>query len=40
MKLTDYQQEMLDGKHGEAKQFGMEKLADFGEAIEANSYAR
>ena len=35
MKLTQYQQEMLDGKHGEAKKFCMEKLSDFGEAIEA-----
>ena len=35
MKLTKYQQEMLDGKHGEAKQFCMEKLTDFGEAVEA-----
>ena len=35
MKLTKYQQEMLDGKHGEAKQFCMEKLVDFGEAVEA-----
>src|SRR5688572_22269522 len=32
MKLTTYQQEMLDGKHGEAKKFGMDKLVDFGEA--------
>ena len=35
MKLTTYQQEMLDGKHGDAKKFGMEKLVDFGEAVEA-----
>jgi len=35
MKLTQYQQEMLDGKHGEAKQFCMDKLTDFGEAVEA-----
>ena len=35
MKLTTYQQEMLDGKHGEAKKFGMEKLTDFGEAVDA-----
>ena len=26
---------MLDGKLGEAKQFCMEKLVDFGEAVEA-----
>ena len=35
MKLTKYQQEMLDGKHGEAKQFCMDKLLDFGKAVEA-----
>jgi len=35
MKLTTYQQEMLDGKHGEAKQFCMDKLLDFGKAVEA-----
>ncbi|MDE2363457.1 MAG: DUF521 domain-containing protein [Hyphomicrobiales bacterium] len=35
MKLTTYQQEMLDGKHGETKQFCMSKLTDFGEAVEA-----
>ena len=35
MKLTKHQQEMLDGKHGEAKKFCMEKLMDFGEAVEA-----
>ena len=35
MKLTKYQQEMLDGKHGEAKQFCMDKLVDFGKAVEA-----
>ncbi len=35
MKLTKYQQEMLDGKHGEAKQYCMDKLMDFGKAVEA-----
>ncbi|NLI80338.1 MAG: DUF521 domain-containing protein [Deltaproteobacteria bacterium] len=35
MKLTKYQQEMLDGKHGECKQFCMDKLVDFGKAVEA-----
>ena len=35
MTLTKYQQEMLDGKHGEAKQFCMDKLTDFGEAVES-----
>ena len=32
MKLTTYQQEMLDGKHGDTKKFGMDKLVDFGES--------
>jgi predicted aconitase len=35
MQLTKFQQEMLDGKHGETKQFCMEKLTDFGLAVEA-----
>ncbi len=35
MKLTKKQQEMLDGKQGEAKRFCMEKLVDFGQAVEA-----
>ncbi|HKI19230.1 MAG TPA: aconitase X, partial [Isosphaeraceae bacterium] len=35
MKLTQHQQDMLDGKLGEAKQFCMEKLTDFGEAVES-----
>ena len=35
MKLTKYQQEMLDGKHGETKKYCMEKLVDFGEAVDA-----
>src|SRR5664279_3349535 len=35
MKLTKLQQEMLDGKHGEAKKFCMDKLVDFGLAVEA-----
>ena len=35
MKLTKHQQEMLDGKLGEAKKFCMEKLADFGEAVDS-----
>ena len=35
MKLTQHQQEMLDGKLGDAKKFCMEKLTDFGEAVEA-----
>ena len=34
MKLTT-SKEMLDGKNGETKKFCMEKLVDFGEAIEA-----
>jgi len=35
MKLTTHQQEMLDGKQGETKKFAMEKLVDFGEAVES-----
>jgi len=39
MKLTRYEQEMLDGKHGEAKQIAMEKLVDFGVAVNAEEMA-
>ena len=35
MKLTKFQKEMLDGKHGEAKKFCMDKLVDFGLAVNA-----
>src|SRR5512138_2204823 len=35
MKLTPRQQEMYDGKHGEAKKFCMDKLVDFGLAVGA-----
>ncbi len=35
MKLAAYEQEMLDGKHGEAKRFSMEKLVEFGIAVGA-----
>src|SRR5664279_3779052 len=35
IKLTKKQQEMYDGKHGEAKRFCMDKLVDFGQAVEA-----
>lgn len=35
IKLTERQQEMYDGKQGEAKKFCMDKLVDFGEAVEA-----
>jgi predicted aconitase len=35
MKLTQHQQEMFDGKLGETKKYCMEKLVDFGEAVEA-----
>jgi predicted aconitase len=35
MKLTQRQQDMLDGKLGETKKFCMEKMADFGEAVDA-----
>ena len=30
MKLTPYEQEMLDGKHGEAKQFAMRVMMKIG----------
>jgi predicted aconitase len=35
MKLNDKQQELLDGKHGEARRIAMEKLVDFGKAVGA-----
>jgi predicted aconitase len=35
MKLTQRQHDMLNGKLGETKKFCMEKLTDFGEAVEA-----
>jgi hypothetical protein len=35
LKLNRYEQEMLDGKHGEAKQYCMKKMYDFGLAVEA-----
>lgn len=35
MKLTQYEQDMLDGKQGEAKRVAMERLVDFGVAVEA-----
>jgi len=35
MKLTTYEQEMLDGQHGDAKRISMEKLVDFGVAVDA-----
>lgn len=40
MKLTTYEQEMFDGKHGEVKQFCMEKLVQFGEAVNAKEMAK
>ncbi len=39
MKLTRYEQEMLDGKHGEARRISMEKLVDFGLAVNAEEMA-
>ena len=35
MKLDRTQQEMLDGKYGEARRFALEKLVDFGNAVGA-----
>lgn len=35
MKLSTYQKEMADGKHGEAKQKAMHRLMKFGEAVAA-----
>lgn len=35
MELNSYEQEMLDGKHGDGKRFAMEKLVDFGRAVGA-----
>ena len=35
MKLTTYEQEMFDGQHGDAKRISMEKLVDFGVAVDA-----
>lgn len=35
MKLSEKEQEMLAGKYGEAKQKAMEKLLEFGDAVEA-----
>ncbi len=40
MRLTRPEQEMLDGKQGEAKRFSMEKLVDFGSAVNAEEMAR
>jgi predicted aconitase len=35
MRLSKYEKEMLEGKHGKAKQKAMENLIKFGEAVEA-----
>jgi predicted aconitase len=40
MKLTPYEQEMLSGKHGRAKSVAMERLVDFGLAVEAEEMAQ
>jgi Ser/Thr protein kinase RdoA (MazF antagonist) len=39
MKLTERQQEMSDGKQGEAKKFCMDRLVDFGNAVDATEMA-
>jgi predicted aconitase len=40
MKLTKYEQEMLKGTHGEAKQLAMEGLVAFGEAVGAEEMVK
>ena len=40
MKLTLYEQDMLDGAHGEAKRIAMEKLVEFGVAVDAKEMAK
>ena len=40
MKLTTYEQEMLDGKHGDAKKLAMEGLVAFGEAVGAKEMVK
>lgn len=38
MKLTEYEKELLDGKHGEAVQMSMQVLYDLGEYYEADRF--
>lgn len=38
MKLTTFEQEMLDGKHGEAKKFAMETMKIIGEPLGAEEF--
>lgn len=40
IKLTEYEQEMLDGVHGEAKKLAMEGLVAFGEAVGAKEMVK
>lgn len=40
MNLTTYEQEMLDGAHGEAKKLAMEGLVAFGEAVGAKEMVK
>lgn len=40
MKLTTYEQEMLDGRHGKAKAYAMERLVEFGIAVGAKEMVR
>lgn len=35
MRLNTYEQEMLEGKHGQGKRYAMERLVDFGRAVGA-----
>jgi predicted aconitase len=39
MRLTGYEREMLEGKHGRAKRIAMEKLLEFGVAVNAEEMA-
>lgn len=38
LRLTPYEQEMLDGKHGEAKQFAMQVMMKIGEPLGAEEF--
>ena len=40
MKLKPYEQDMLDGRQGEAKRIAMEKLVEFGIAVDAEEMAK
>jgi len=40
MKLTPYEQDMINGKHGESKRIAMEKLVEFGVAVDAKEMVK